>query len=823
MTTTTTPRLTLADFLSVYAPDDLMEVRSLPPYGDVDGGRFYGTPVEIVAAADRIGRINLTRSVYYGVAPRSRPGGTREDVALCRCLFADFDAGTTTDTAWAIVADVGLPRPSRTVMSGGGCHLYWDLADPISPDDFESVQLRLIELVGSDPKPKDAPRVMRLPGTINCKPDRNGARCEVVEMTGERHDLEDIVMRLPEPQRETPPPSAERHNASADRGDAVRRAAAYVAAMPPAVAGERGHDRLMAATRQVYDGFDLDRAEAKKIIVNNFNTTCIPPWSDREIEHKLDEVEKVPGQRPRGWLLDADSRPRADATAEPLHPVPLPDDLPPVLPFDDAMLPASLRPWVSDIAERIQCPPDFPAVAAMVCLAAVVGRKVAIRPKRYDDWLVVPNLWGAVIGRPSIMKSPALAEPLKVLKRLEAEARERYEDERQAFDAGEMIRDAKRKLVGQEIKAAVKAGEDATAIAAAAVADVQAEPIRRRYLVNDSTVEKLGELLNENTNGLLASRDELIGLLKGLDKEGQECARAFYLEAWAGSDRFTYDRIGRGTIDIEACCVSVLGGIQPGPLGGYLADAIKGGKGDDGLMQRFQLAVWPDPSGTWRNVDRWPDSTAKDHAWQTYRRLDTMTPGDVGAVVQDEDDLPHLRYDDAAQERFDDWRYTLEHRLRSDLPPALEAALGKYRSLVPSLALLIQLADGPSAGTVQVDAIDKAIRWATYLESHANRTYAAATQPEVKAAKSIIGKIKGGDLIPPFTLRDIYNNGWSGLSDKAQAEAAIGMLLEYDWLSESEERTGGRSKKLYTPTAWNLQKGQKPLMQVLQATPGGGS
>ena len=84
-------------------------------------------------------------------------------------------------------------------------------------------------------------------------------------------------------------------------------------------------------------------------------------------------------------------------------PTPLPDDLPAVMPFDDELLPSTFRPWIKDIAERLQCPPDFPAVAAMIPLGVIVGRKVGIRPKRQDDWLVVPNLWGAVIGRPSVM------------------------------------------------------------------------------------------------------------------------------------------------------------------------------------------------------------------------------------------------------------------------------------------------------------------------------------------------------------------------------------------------------------------------------------
>jgi hypothetical protein len=39
------------------------------------------------------------------------------------------------------------------------------------------------------------------------------------------------------------------------------------------------------------------------------------------------------------------------------------------------------------------CPRDFVAVGVIVSAAAVIGRKVAIRPKRQDDWVVLPNLW----------------------------------------------------------------------------------------------------------------------------------------------------------------------------------------------------------------------------------------------------------------------------------------------------------------------------------------------------------------------------------------------------------------------------------------------
>ena len=98
---------------------------------------------------------------------------------------------------------------------------------------------------------------------------------------------------------------------------------------------------------------------------------------------------------------------------------------------------------------------------------------------------------------------------------------------------------------------ALKGGdrEAARAILAEALQDEDKPPCQR-IVVNDSTVEKLGELLNENPRGLLLIRDELSGFLAHIEREEFASERAFYLEASNGAGRFTYDRIGRGTVHI---------------------------------------------------------------------------------------------------------------------------------------------------------------------------------------------------------------------------------------------------------------------------------
>jgi len=473
---------------------------------------------------------------------------------------------------------------------------------------------------------------------------------------------------------------------------------------------------------------------------------------------------------------------------------PLPNDLPAVPAFAFDCLPGTLRPWIEDISERMQCPPDFPAVGAMIALGSLIGRKVGIRPKRCDDWLVIPNLWGCVVGRPGVMKTPAVEQPLLPLRRLVAEALERYEAEVQQHKVNVMLTSQRAKLAEKKIAKCLKAGNEqaARAEAEAAAAAEPGEPILRRYEVNDSTVAKLGELLAQNPNGLLIHRDELVGFLRGLDKEGNEEARAFYLEAWNGTGSFTFDRIGRGTIRVESNTLALLGGIQPDLLSGYVREAVRGGVGADGLLQRFQLAVWPDISKQWLNVDRWPDTKARNEAFAVFKYLDELTPKTVYA--DESSGIPFLRFAPDAQDRFDQWRAALEMALRSDAEhPAFEAHLSKYRKLVPALAVLIHLANHDT-GPVSLVALSKALHWAVYLEAHARRIYSAVLRPDTAAARELAKHLQRGELAGRFTLRETYRKGWAGLATKDDAEAATEILCDLGWIRPIAEagRTAGR-------------------------------
>ena len=307
-------------------------------------------------------------------------------------------------------------------------------------------------------------------------------------------------------------------------------------------------------------------------------------------------------------------------------PLPLPEGLPAVAPFDFALLPDTLRPWAEDICERVQCPPDYVGATIMAALGCAIGRKVGIRPQEKTDWTEFPNQWSLIIGRPGVLKSPAMEAALLPLKRLAAQAVELHNGEMEQYHQAARL--AKLCAEAGEKAARIKLAKNPGADVSGDLANDQPEaPTLRRYIVNDTTAAALGELLRQNPDGLLAFRDELVSLLKSLDREESAEARGFYLTGWNGNSAYTFDRIGRGmNLHIRAVCLSLLGSTQPGRIAEYLRAAVKGGGGDDGLIQRFGLLVWPDTGAAWRDVDRWPDSDARRETNRVFETLDRLDP-----------------------------------------------------------------------------------------------------------------------------------------------------------------------------------------------------
>lgn len=479
-------------------------------------------------------------------------------------------------------------------------------------------------------------------------------------------------------------------------------------------------------------------------------------------------------------------------------------ELPPVPAFDaQALLPKTLRDFVLDEADRMPSSPDFVAAALVVALGSVIGARMALKPKRRDDWIVTPNLFGGVVGDPSSKKSPAISAPLRFLDRLEAKEAERHAQRLKVHEAEMAAFEARQAAIQRVMKQAASGKGDGLKMDNA-VADMQTllppdEPRQRRYKTNDGTVAKIGDILVGSPAGLMVFRDELVGLLASWDKEGNEGDRAFYLEAFNGTGSFNIDRVARGSLFVKHLCLSVFGGIQPELLERYLATIVNS-LDNDGRIQRFQVLVYPDPV-PWEWRDRYPVRGAREAVRDLFDRLAEFDPLQDGAVPPDDFiKLPHYEFDDTALEVFIEWSTDLHHhRIAAEQNPLMRQHLAKFEKLFCALALILHLAEG-RIGQVQADTAIRAAAWCGYLEAHARRVYALVEVAKVSAARTLSRRLLERKLPDTgFTAREVARKGWLGLKTSLQAEAALAVLEENGWVVSDDitEHTGRPTTRYY--------------------------
>jgi replicative DNA helicase len=85
--------------------------------------------------------------------------------------------------------------------------------------------------------------------------------------------------------------------------DAIRRATAYIARMPEAISGSAGHQALWNVAIVLTRGFSLSEQDAIDLVNREYNPRCSPPWSEKEVRHKIESAARK-GKVPMGYLLD---------------------------------------------------------------------------------------------------------------------------------------------------------------------------------------------------------------------------------------------------------------------------------------------------------------------------------------------------------------------------------------------------------------------------------------------------------------------------------------------------------------------------------------
>jgi hypothetical protein len=160
-----------------------------------------GDTATLSATLDRLDEANRQGwGAYLAVGLRRRGlsrwrrGGIGEVVAL-PALFVDVDDPSVD----ALDRLRRFPiAPSCIVHSGGGYHAYWWLDEPTSDLDTARRVLHALASALSGDRLSVA-QSLRWVGSINTKPAREGARCQIIDLTDRRCPLTDFTPLLPQP------------------------------------------------------------------------------------------------------------------------------------------------------------------------------------------------------------------------------------------------------------------------------------------------------------------------------------------------------------------------------------------------------------------------------------------------------------------------------------------------------------------------------------------------------------------------------------------------------------------------------------------------
>lgn len=207
------------------------------------------------------GRLNA----FIGVCPREAKNGSSEYVQSLNAIWCDVDVKDFDEGKSSVYdhlkSSAPLP-PSLVVDSGNGFHAYWLLDKPYTIDgDGESSQ-RLVKrfhaCVGGD-HTHDLSRIMRVPGTPNLKNEDDPTLCEIIENTGERYSVSELVdavqqvneLTLADLREEVPHRVIERAQTAPPRFDGDRSGNDYYVAQELSRAGLEDEE-----IRQAFELFD---------------------------------------------------------------------------------------------------------------------------------------------------------------------------------------------------------------------------------------------------------------------------------------------------------------------------------------------------------------------------------------------------------------------------------------------------------------------------------------------------------------------------------------------------------------------------------------
>ncbi len=457
--------------------------------------------------------------------------------------------------------------------------------------------------------------------------------------------------------------------------------------------------------------------------------------------------------------------------------------LEPAAPFPVDALPQPVAHFVDGAAGAIGCDPSYVALPLLAGLASAIGNTRRIHLKH--SWCEPAIVWGVIVGDSGTLKSPALEVALRPIRRRQQAAMKEFTEAMEAYRV--QLMQYEKELTAWKRPSA--GGEPPVK---------PEEPQADRCWCDDTTIEALAVLLQQNPRGLLLKRDELAGWLGSFDRysQGKGADAAKWLEMFGGRSIMVDRKSGQfKTIYIQRAAVSVAGGIQPETLRRALGVEHR----ENGLAARLLLAC---PS---RQAKQW---TEADISHEIEARMETLFDKlySLQLVTHSQGDARPLDLPLTAQAKTAWVNFYNDHaKEQEELTGDLAAAWSKLEGYAARLGLIVHLVRW-AAGDATLDnpnmiderSIEAGVRLSRWFGHEASRVYAILGESEEdRERRRLIEAIqrKGGSV----TVRDLMR-ATRTLGNAEGAERALDELSKAGyghWEDPPIGATGGHPTRRF--------------------------
>jgi hypothetical protein len=324
----------------------------------------------------------------------------------------------------------------------------------------------------------------------------------------------------------------------------------------------------------------------------------------------------------------------------------------------------------------------------------------------------------------------------------------------------------------------------------------------KRTYADDTTVESLVGILEDNPRGVLIYKDELTGWVRSHDQYkagGKGADRQHWLSVWS-NQAIVVDRKSRqgDPTYVERPWVSLVGGIQPAML------PELGGSMEDGLLDRF-LFAFPKHSHTDLSDSEIGADTEAQYA-DLYDKLSSLRMVEDETGQEAPNVVPMSR---EARRLFKEIHDEIgRETLEPGFPLRLQGVWAKMRGYLARISLVLALCRSVEQNEpeeVEEQDVKNATRIVAYFKAHARRVYGklrATTSEDLLTSE--IGEF----------LHD-HDGEWSGsateLYEELEEREAQGLPENADWLSRVVLAIGDQSEAL---VAEKKRSGKKRFLKL---------